>query len=260
MPVYSYHAGNSIRYDRHGLHRHGIISKQRKLTQTVSRLHSPFIEKADKRHKQLILELQLKIMRLISFATVPFLALALVACSKYETIPNPALNAHDTELLALAPQPPREVDVYRARYRINNPTGEAPGTIVVDTDTRFLYLVESGGTALRYPISPGADAYQWKGRATIGRKAEWPGWTPGPEAHRLNPDLPGTVAGGPNSPLGSRGLYLYEGNKDTQYRIHGTNEPESIGDAVSLGCIRMQNIDAIDLYNRVKLGTQVVVR
>ncbi len=192
---------------------------------------------------------------------LPLLGLSLSACSKYEAFADPTLNAKDAELIALAPQPRKTGnDPYRGRFRINNPTGEAPGTIVVDTDTRFLYLVEDGGTALRYPVSPGADAYQWKGKATVGRKAEWPGWTPGPEARRLSPGLPATVAGGPDSPLGSRGLYLFDGSKDTQYRIHGTNEPEAIGEAVSLGCIRMQNIDAIDLYNRVKLGTKVVVR
>ena len=187
------------------------------------------------------------------------LALSLTAC-KYETIADPALNAVDAKLIAESAQPPKGFDPYRARYRLKDPTGEAPGTIVVDTPARFLYLVEEGGNAVRYPISPGAEAYQWNGTATIGRKAEWPGWTPGPEARRLSPSLPATVSGGANSPLGSRGLYLYEGNKDTQYRIHGTNEPESIGQAVSLGCIRMHNIDVIDLYNRVKTGTKVVVR
>ncbi len=198
-------------------------------------------------------------MRVRSLLLVSVIGLSLSAC-KYESIPDPVLNAHDTKLLAEAPQPPKEFDRYRARYRLKDPTGEKPGTVVIDTDARFLYLVVDGGDAIRYPISPGAEAYQWRGSATVGRKAEWPGWTPGPEARKLNPSLPGTVSGGPNSPLGSRGLYLFEGNKDTQYRIHGTNEPESIGEAVSLGCIRMHNIDVIDLYNRVKLGTQVVVR
>ncbi|MBY0613755.1 MAG: L,D-transpeptidase [Beijerinckiaceae bacterium] len=201
-------------------------------------------------------------MRFRSFLFVlPVLAVTLTACNKYEAFADPSVNPRDAQLLALAPQPSSSGnDPYRGRFRLKNPTKEPPGTVVVDTDTRFLYLVEEGGTALRYPISPGADAYQWKGTATIGRKAEWPGWTPGPEARRLSPGLPATVPGGPLSPLGSRGLYLYEGNKDTQYRIHGTNEPEMIGEAVSLGCIRMQNIDAIDLYNRVKVGTPVVVR
>jgi lipoprotein-anchoring transpeptidase ErfK/SrfK len=187
------------------------------------------------------------------------LALGLSSC-KYETFADPALNAVDAKLIAEAPQPPKGFDPYRARYRLKDPTGEAPGTIVVDTDARFLYLVEEGGNALRYPIAPGAEAYQWRGSATIGRKAEWPSWTPGPEARRLSPGLPATVPGGSNSPLGSRGLYLFEGNKDTQYRIHGTNDPQSIGHAESLGCIRMHNIDVIDLYNRVKTGTKVVVR
>ena len=194
-----------------------------------------------------------------SIFCISALAFSLTAC-KYETIADPALNAVDAKLLAESAQPPKGFDPYRARYRIKDPTGEAAGTIVVDTPARFLYLVEEGGNAVRYPISPGAEAYQWNGTAVIGRKTEWPGWTPGPEARRLSPGLPPTVSGGPNSPLGSRGLYLFEGNKDTQYRIHGTNEPESIGQAVSLGCIRMHNIDVIDLYNRVKTGTKVVVK
>ncbi len=205
-------------------------------------------------YKWCFMFLNLRSVLLISAA-----ALALSACS-YETIPDPILNAADAKLIAGTPQPPKGFDPYRARYRLKNPTNESAGTIVVDTGARFLYLVEEGGNALRYPISPGADAYQWAGEAKIGRKVEWPGWTPGPEARKLSPGLPATVAGGVNSPLGSRGLYLYEGNKDTQYRIHGTNEPESIGQAVSLGCIRMQNIDAIDLYSRVKIGTKVIVR
>jgi len=196
------------------------------------------------------------------FALLPVLGLSLAACdSQYQAFADPSVSPRDAQLLALAPQPPKSgYDPYRGRFRMKTRTGEAPGPIVVDTDARFLYLTEEGGTAIRYPISPGADAYQWKGRATIGRKAEWPSWTPGPDARSLNPSLPVTVPGGPLSPLGSRGLYLYEGNKDTLYRIHGTNEPEQIGQAVSLGCIRMQNIDAIDLYNRVGVGTPVVVR
>lgn len=187
--------------------------------------------------------------------------LALAGCKQYEMFPDPALSARDVELLALSPKFEREFDPFRARYRMKDPTGEAPGTIVVDSDVKFLYLVEDGGTALRYEISVGADEYVWRGVAFVRRKAEWPSWTPMSEARKLNPALPATVPGGPDNPLGARALYLYDDSgKDTFIRIHGTNEPEYIGRNVSLGCVRMNNIDAIDLFNRVKLGARVVVR
>jgi lipoprotein-anchoring transpeptidase ErfK/SrfK len=132
--------------------------------------------------------------------------------------------------------------------------------VVVDSDARFLYFVEEGGTVLRYEISPGEDAHRWSGVAYVGRKVEWPSWTPGPTARKMVPGLPGVVQGGPNNPLGARGIYLHdEKGRDTEYRIHGTNEPDMIGFPVSLGCIRMHNIDAIDLYNRIKVGAKVVV-
>lgn len=137
---------------------------------------------------------------------------------------------------------------------------EAPGTIVVDTGSRFLYLVRPGGTALRYGIGVGRTGFTWAGTAEIRRKARWPGWTPPPEMRRRRPDLPRHMTGGINNPLGARALYLYQGERDTLYRIHGTNEPWTIGSAVSSGCIRMLNEDVIDLHDRVPIGTQVVVR
>jgi lipoprotein-anchoring transpeptidase ErfK/SrfK len=143
-----------------------------------------------------------------------------------------------------------------------NTTGEkAAGTIVIDNDARFLYLIEEGGTALRYEISPGMESHQWRGTANIGRLAEWPQWTPGKGARTMAPGLPAVVPGGPNNPLGARALYLHDDKgRDTEFRIHGTNEPDMIGQPVSLGCIRMHNIDVIDLYNRTKMGAKVVVR
>ena len=191
------------------------------------------------------------------------LCLMAAACTQYSPFPDPTLSARDVQLLALAPKSVnRDLDPSRARYRMPNPTNEkVPGTVVVDSDARFLYFIEEGGTALRYEISPGMDAHQWSGVAIIGRKVEWPSWTPGNTARQMVPSLPGTVPGGPNNPLGARGIYLHdERGRDTEYRIHGTNEPESIGMPVSLGCIRMHNIDAIDLYSRVKVGAKVVVR
>ena len=191
------------------------------------------------------------------------IALATAACNTYASFPDPSLSKRDIELLALAPQSfARELDPMRARIRMPNSTGEkTPGTIIVDNEARFLYFVEDPNTVLRYEISPGMESHQWRGTATIGRKVEWPSWTPGNEARRMAPGLPSTVPGGPNNPLGARGLYLYdERGRDTEYRIHGTNEPEMIGQPVSLGCIRMHNIDVIDLYARVQIGSKVIVR
>ncbi|HMN85387.1 MAG TPA: L,D-transpeptidase [Bauldia sp.] len=132
---------------------------------------------------------------------------------------------------------------------------QAPGTIVIDTDHRFLYLVLEGGKARRYGVGVGRDGFGWKGSETIGRKAEWPTWTPPPEMLERQPYLPASMKGGPGNPLGARALYL----GDTLYRIHGTSEPWTIGQAVSSGCFRMRNEDVIDLYDRVPVGTKVVV-
>jgi lipoprotein-anchoring transpeptidase ErfK/SrfK len=159
--------------------------------------------------------------------------------------------------MALIPQV--EEDITFARYEVKDPTGEAPGTIVVDTRERLLYLVQSGGQAIRYGVAVGGEAYGWTGTARVARKAEWPSWNPPAEMKRRWPHVH-PMTGGPANPLGARALYLYEGARDTLYRIHGTNEPETIGHAVSSGCIRMRNIDVIDLYARVGEGARVVVR
>src|SRR5580692_4789239 len=136
---------------------------------------------------------------------------------------------------------------------------EAAGSIVINPDNKFLYYVLPNGKAIRYGITVGEEAQVWSGIAKVGRMEEWPSWTPtASEQQRLGP-LPSFVTGGPHNPLGARGMYLYSGGKDTLYRIHGTNQPEYIGQAISSGCIRMTNEDAIDLYNRVKVGTVVVV-
>jgi lipoprotein-anchoring transpeptidase ErfK/SrfK len=131
----------------------------------------------------------------------------------------------------------------------------APGTIVVDTPNKFLYLVEEGGRAKRYGIGVGRPGFTWAGMKSITRKAEWPDWTPPPEMLQRRPDLPRHMSGGPENPLGARAMYL----GSSLYRIHGSNEPWTIGTSVSSGCIRMRNEDVIDLYGRVKVGTKVVV-
>ncbi|HVG51858.1 MAG TPA: L,D-transpeptidase [Xanthobacteraceae bacterium] len=135
-------------------------------------------------------------------------------------------------------------------------TTEAPGTIVVDTPNRFLYLVQGNSRAIRYGIGVGRDGFQWSGLLSISRKAEWPDWHPPPEMIQRQPYLPRFMAGGPGNPLGARALYLGA----TVYRLHGTNQPQTIGSAVSSGCFRLVNGDIIDLYDRVPVGTRVVVR
>jgi len=132
---------------------------------------------------------------------------------------------------------------------------EKPGTIIVDTPSRFLYLVQDDGRAIRYGIGVGRPGFTWAGVKTITRKAEWPDWVPPKEMLQRRPDLPHFMAGGPENPLGARALYL----GSSLYRIHGSNEPWTIGQAVSSGCIRMRNEDVTDLYERVKVGTRVVV-
>ena len=141
------------------------------------------------------------------------------------------------------------------RQEVDYSGTEAPGTIVVDTPDRFLFLVEPHGKALRYGIGVGRPGFEWAGVKRISRKSEWPGWTPPTQMLLRRPDLPRHMAGGPDNPLGARALYL----GSSLYRIHGTNEPSTIGHNVSSGCIRMMNEDVIDLYDRVPVGTTVVV-
>lgn len=145
------------------------------------------------------------------------------------------------------------------RAVVADPTEQAPGTITVDTENRYLYLSMEGGKAVRYDVGVGREGFEWSGQARIGRKAEWPSWTPPAAMLKRRPDLPRHMEGGIDNPLGARAMYLYSGNRDTMFRIHGSNEPWTIGQAVSSGCIRMLNADVEDLYNRVRVGTKVVV-
>ena len=153
-----------------------------------------------------------------------------------------------------------EVDRTKAtRREVADPTGEAAGTVTINTKLRKLYLSLGAGRAYEYGIGVGRQGFTWKGVAEIGRKAYWPGWTPPPEMLERQRDLPTHLDGSLGNPLGARALYLFEDKKDTLFRIHGTNDPTSIGKAVSSGCIRMNNVDVIDLYGRVAKGTKVVV-
>ncbi len=135
-------------------------------------------------------------------------------------------------------------------------SNEAPGTLVIHTSERFAYLVQGNNRALRYGIGVGREGFQWSGLVRVSRKAEWPDWRPPPEMIARQPYLPRFMAGGPGNPMGARALYL----GSTVFRIHGTNQPETIGHAISSGCFRLANGDVIDLYARVPLGTKVVVR
>jgi lipoprotein-anchoring transpeptidase ErfK/SrfK len=156
---------------------------------------------------------------------------------------NPAVPSLQPEQGAV----PRETVTWSGR--------EAPGSIVISTKERRLYFVLPGGQAVRYGVGVGRPGFEWGGTKTVTRKAEWPGWTPPPQMLRRRPDLPRHMAGGPDNPLGARAMYL----GSSLYRIHGSNEPDTIGQAVSSGCIRMTNDDVMDLYERVKVGARVTV-
>jgi lipoprotein-anchoring transpeptidase ErfK/SrfK len=145
------------------------------------------------------------------------------------------------------------------RALVEDPTSERPGTITIDSKNRYLYLSLPNGQAMRYGVGVGRDGFRWSGRTHIGRKEAWPDWTPPAAMLKRRPDLPRHMEGGEDNPLGARAMYLYSGNRDTMFRIHGSNEPWTIGHAVSSGCIRMLNEDVSDLYQRVRVGTTVVV-
>jgi lipoprotein-anchoring transpeptidase ErfK/SrfK len=163
---------------------------------------------------------------------------------------------------------PRVADPAFARTVVSYPSPQRPGTIVVDPGSHFLYLVEGGGQALRYGVGVGSEGFGWSGLATVHNKQEWPDWYPPAEMLQRKPELREHMTqlqsgigmhGGPENPIGARALYLWQGNKDTLYRIHGTNEPWTIGHNVSSGCIRLTNDDIADLYERVPVGAKVVV-
>ena len=151
--------------------------------------------------------------------------------------------------------PDAQMDPRLLRQVVNYRTNEAPGTVIIDTPNTFLYLVMGNGKALRYGIGVGREGYTWSGVKQVARKAEWPDWYPPQEMIERQPYLPRMTAGGPGNPLGARAMYI----GGTLYRIHGTNDPTTIGKNVSSGCIRLTNEDVIDLYERVKVGAKVVV-
>jgi lipoprotein-anchoring transpeptidase ErfK/SrfK len=161
-----------------------------------------------------------------------------------------------------------KIDPAFLRTEVDYATSEPPGTIIVDPQSRYLYFVQPGGRAIRYGVGVGKEGFEWSGEATINSKQEWPDWYPPAEMIERRPDIKPElvqlqsgmgVPGGPRNPLGARAHYLWQNNKDTLSRIHGTTEPWTVGKNVSSGCIRMINQDAIDLYNRTAIGTRVVV-
>ncbi|GJE04049.1 L,D-transpeptidase [Methylobacterium isbiliense] len=202
------------------------------------------------------------------------LALLLGGCVAVEPPPQAAGPVRNAAFSAMyGPQPAERfalpatdiagVDPRYVRQEVAYPRAEPPGTIVVDPGNRFLYLVRENGRALRYGVGVGRAGLAWSGTAQVARKAEWPRWTPTAAMIAREPERNGPwrngMAGGPGNPLGPRALYLFDGGRDTLYRIHGTTEPETIGTTVSSGCIRMFNQDIIDLYGRVPVGARVIV-
>ena len=164
----------------------------------------------------------------------------------------------DKKLLAAAPYEKAAIPEPYKRHIVEYHRKEVTGTIVIDSDARYLYYVLPDNKAIRYGVTVGEEALAWSGVAKIGSMTEWPSWTPTAEIKKRM-DVPDFVGPGPQNPMGARAMYLYANGKDTLYRIHGTNQPEYIGEAISSGCIRLTNEDVIDLYKRVKIGTVVVV-
>ncbi|MET0744444.1 MAG: L,D-transpeptidase [Microvirga sp.] len=176
---------------------------------------------------------------------------------------GPAAAAASTPTLDVGDEPGRIsteeaviTDGPYARQVVFFRSSEPPGTLVIHTSERFVYLIQGNNRALRYGIGVGREGFQWSGLVKVSRKAEWPDWRPPPEMIARQPYLPRFMAGGPGNPMGARALYL----GSTVFRIHGTNQPETIGYAISSGCFRLANGDIIDLYERVPVGTKVVVR
>jgi lipoprotein-anchoring transpeptidase ErfK/SrfK len=208
-------------------------------------------------------------------AAVVMLAALVAGCTtmaqRPEPPPAPRFSALDVERYGEVDGEPfhvpavslEDLQLRNLRQLVEYRTKEAPGTIVVDPKHRFLYLVQEGGKALRYGVGVGREGLAWSGSANVATKRAWPNWTPTPDMIRREPGKyakwAGGMSGGADNPLGARALYLFRDGRDTLYRIHGTNEPETIGHAVSSGCIRMMNQDVIDLYRRVSAGAKVVV-
>ncbi|NHB75753.1 L,D-transpeptidase [Rhodobacter sp. M37P] len=202
--------------------------------------------------------------RILAILVLPVLAACASAPKPQEPKVVPGYEAIQDGAFFIEAVPEQYLFEGNRRTEVAYAGDEPPGTVVVDTYARKLYLVGEGGTATRYPIAVGREGLSFRGSGVIGRKAEWPSWQPTANMIRTRPDLyaayAGGLPGGLQNPLGARALYLYRGGRDTMFRIHGTSDAASIGHATSAGCIRLFNQDAIDLYNRVPVGTRVKVR
>jgi len=202
---------------------------------------------------------RIRTLRFFAFAALASATLTTAASANPLSLFAPdQQSSSDRRVLAYAHEDQDQGVEQAARFKrqvVNYPTHEAPGTIIIDTPHTYLYLVLGNGRALRYGIGVGREGFAWAGVQTISKKAEWPDWTPPPEMLVRQPYLPRFMAGGPGNPLGARAMYL----GGTEYRIHGTNAPETIGTRVSSGCIRLVNEDVIDLFGRVRVGAKVIV-
>ncbi len=191
------------------------------------------------------------------------LAFVLTAISTISVLSGPALASRDIEEpFRINPDDRQKLKQRFRRKKISYQTAEPPGTIIINPYSKYLYLILGGGEAMRYGVGVGRQGFEWSGEAVIRRKAKWPRWTPPKEMverDELAAKWANGMPGGPKNPLGARALYLFQGQVDTLYRIHGTFQPETIGKAVSSGCIRLINADIADLYERVQLGAKVVV-
>ncbi|MGO4523725.1 L,D-transpeptidase [Microvirga sp. 2MCAF35] len=197
------------------------------------------------------------------------LSAPLAACQTAQQQPNAVAATDDSAwYIGTMPDKPHDIplvdrrlmDAKYARQTVEYKGPEKAGSIVVDIDERMLYLVQSDGKAMRYGVGVGKQGFSWRGTASVGRKGVWPNWSPTKTMVGIKPELPRYVEAGLDNPLGARALYLYQDGHDILFRIHGTNEPWSIGEQVSSGCVRMLNEDVADLYERVPVGTTVYVK
>jgi lipoprotein-anchoring transpeptidase ErfK/SrfK len=196
------------------------------------------------------------LMGIVAAAVSPTVAAAQM-WRQLERIPEPTIEEPPPGMTTYeTASAPTELSYQYRRQPVSYRSTEAPGTVIVNTSDRFLYLVQTPTRALRYGIGVGRDGFTWSGILRVTRKAEWPDWTPPPEMIRRQPYLPRWMAGGPGNPMGARALYLGQ----TVYRIHGTNAPNTIGHAVSSGCFRLVNSEIEDLYERVPVGAKVIVQ
>lgn len=199
--------------------------------------------------------------KVVAIAIAASTILAAASASAFTPAPTTGTQVKSSDVVLVATQKRPAKQYWRTKVRFR--TDEAPGTIIVDTNNKYLYYIDGPNRATRYGIGVGRDGFGWSGVVKVGRKAEWPTWTPPAEMRRREAAkgriLPITQEGGIDNPLGARAMYLYKGGRDTIFRIHGTNQPWTIGQNMSSGCIRMMNEDVEHLYDRADVGTKVIV-